>query len=69
MPNEITRDPATPPPALVCPFCDQRLLYERTILGGRGQPERWDVFRCRTHGGFEYRHRTRRLRHTDPVQH
>jgi len=68
MPNQITREPDSPPPRLICPLCDQLLSYQQTILSGRGEPERWDVLRCHTHGGFEYRHRTRRLRHTDPIK-
>jgi hypothetical protein len=58
----ITKQPGDPPPLLVCPDCDEPLLYEHSILGGVNPRERWDRFRCKTDGIFEYRHRTRRLR-------
>jgi hypothetical protein len=59
----ITKQPDDPPPSLVCPDCDEPLQYEQTIFGGVNPPERWDRFRCRADGVFEYRHRTRRIRH------
>jgi hypothetical protein len=58
----ITRNPDPPPPALRCPQCDVLLIYERTTVSGAGRLERWDAFTCRTHGAFEYRHRTGKLR-------
>jgi CheY-like chemotaxis protein len=59
-----TTTPPAPPPALRCPSCYAALLYERSHLGGVNQrhPEQWDDYVCPACGGFEYRHRTRRLR-------
>ena len=59
----VTNQPDDPPPPLLCPDCDKPLEYEHTILGGVKPPERWDRFRCKTDGMFEFRHRTRRLKH------
>jgi hypothetical protein len=60
----LTNNPDTPAPPLRCPSCDQPLRYLRTILNGLQPVERWDEFNCPGCGPFEYRHRTRRLRHT-----
>jgi hypothetical protein len=38
------------------------LTYVDTVLGGVDTRERYDRFLCSTHGPFEYRHRTRKLR-------
>jgi hypothetical protein len=59
--NVSTTTPDPPPPRLVCPNCDARLVYDHTILGGVRPPERWDMFTCPRCGAFEYRHRTGRL--------
>jgi transcription elongation factor Elf1 len=61
----VTCNPDTPPPVLACPECRKRLVFERTVLGGIRPPERWDVFRCKNCGQFEYRHRTKQLRRVD----
>jgi len=57
-------DPA--PPDLACPSCADFLLYQHTAISGV-PPERWDLFTCAACGQFEYRHRTRRLRHVIDV--
>jgi len=60
-----TRIPNTPPPALLCPFCDKSLAYELTHYGvSAGSAERWDRFVCGAGCGarFEYWFRTRSLR-------
>jgi DNA-directed RNA polymerase subunit M/transcription elongation factor TFIIS len=58
-----TDAPDPPAPAIVCPTCDQRLVYLKTLIGGIRPTERWDFYQCETcHTMFEYRHRTRRLR-------
>jgi hypothetical protein len=61
----FTSEPETPAPVLTCPICDSELIYRQTVLGGVRPPERWDYLDCRTRGPFEYRYRTRHLRHTD----
>ena len=63
--REATTMPPTPPPALRCPGCDHVLTYDHSNIGGVSPkfPEQWDYFRCVTCGAFQYRHRTRRLRH------
>jgi hypothetical protein len=48
--------------AATLPHCDVLLIYERTTVSGAERLERWDAFTCRTHGAFEYRHRTGKLR-------
>ncbi len=63
--SPFTREPSTPPPALVCPSCDGPLHYRQTVQGGVKPPERWDYFDCVTCGTFVYRERTRKLRRTD----
>ena len=60
-----TTTPPSPPPALHCPVCDKRLVYERSFLGGVNarHAEQWDYFVCPDNcGTFEYRQRTRKLR-------
>ncbi len=60
-----TTTPPLPPPALVCPACDQPLDYQRSHVGGVSarNSEQWDYFEC-PHGcgTFQYRARTRKLR-------
>ena len=63
----VTSMPETPAPQIVCPTCDQPLVYRHTVLGGVNPLERWDYFECRTCGPFEYRERTRKLRKTADV--
>lgn len=60
-----TANPTTSPPKLMCPSCDRPLNYERSHVGGVSdrQPEQWDYFVCPTCGTFQYRQRTRKLRH------
>jgi hypothetical protein len=60
----FTSTPDIPPPPLVCPGCDQRLVYRQTVISGVRPIERWDYFGCRTCGEFVYRDRTRKLRPT-----
>jgi DNA-binding response OmpR family regulator len=60
-----TKAPPTPPPALICPGCDQPLRYMKSHLGGVSErrPEQWDYFDCTQGcGTFQYRPRTRRVR-------
>ncbi|HEX3702624.1 MAG TPA: response regulator [Vicinamibacterales bacterium] len=60
-----TTTPPLAPPALICPACDQPLLYQRSHIGGVSarNSEQWDYFDC-PHGcgTFQYRERTRKLR-------
>lgn len=60
-----TTAPPASPPSLMCPSCDRPLVYERSHIGGVSSkhPEQWDHFTCPTCGTFEFRHRTRKLRH------
>jgi CheY-like chemotaxis protein len=60
----VTRQPPLLPPPLKCPLCDISLQYDRSHVGGVSDrhPEQWDSFVCATHGVFQYRHRTRKLR-------
>jgi CheY-like chemotaxis protein len=63
-----TTEPPTAPPVLVCPSCDQPLKYLRSHIGGVSErhQEQWDYFECPTGcGTFQYRHRTRKLRHVE----
>jgi CheY-like chemotaxis protein len=66
-PRFTTATPPLTPPTLRCPTCDRGLLYEHSHVGGVSQrhAEQWDYFRCHLHGAFQYRQRTRRLRHVD----
>jgi hypothetical protein len=60
-----TTSPPASPPSLMCPRCDRPLVYARSHVGGvsANHPEQWDDFDCPSCGAFEYRHRTRKLRH------
>lgn len=63
-----TTSPPLPAPALSCPSCDRALKYEHSHIGGVSDryPEQWDYFICPTGCGvFQYRQRTRRVRHMD----
>ena len=63
--RQQTTEPATPPPTLVCPSCDQPLVYVRSHTGGVNarSAEQWDYFDCPSGcGTFQYRQRTRKLR-------
>ena len=60
-----TSRPPSDPPALLCPHCGHRLVYERSHVGGvsEKQLEQWDYFDCEGGcGNFQFRHRTRRVR-------
>lgn len=60
-----TTTPPVPPPALVCPTCDQPLRYLKSYLGGVSarHAEQWDEYECGNGcGTFQYRQRTRKLR-------
>jgi two-component system, cell cycle response regulator DivK len=60
-----TTTPPVPPPALICPACDQTLIYQRSHIGGVSarNSEQWDYFECpQGCGTFQYRERTRKLR-------
>jgi CheY-like chemotaxis protein len=61
----VTTSPETPPAALMCPMCAHPLRYLETFIGGVSQrhPERWDYFDCFRCGRFQFRYRTRKLRH------
>jgi hypothetical protein len=60
--REIT-DPEPPAPPLVCPTCDVRLTFRKTIISGVAPVERWDQFVCpRCTSDYDYRHRTKQLR-------
>ena len=61
-----TTSPTTSPPELICPQCDQPLLYRRSHIGGVSErhSEQWDYYECVGGcGTFQYRQRTRKLRH------
>jgi hypothetical protein len=60
-----TTSPPLPPPALICPQCDQLLAYQHSHIGGVSarHAEQWDYYECPTGCGmFQYRERTRKLR-------
>jgi two-component system, chemotaxis family, response regulator PixH len=60
-----TTTPPLQPPILVCPQCDQPLVYKRSHVGGVSarHSEQWDYFECASGcGSFQYRERTRKLR-------
>jgi CheY-like chemotaxis protein len=61
----VTTSPPLVPPDLFCPSCVRRLAYDRSHLGGVSDrlPEQWDYYVCVNCGTFQYRHRTRKLRH------
>jgi two-component system, chemotaxis family, response regulator PixH len=57
--------PPVAPPILRCNSCGRSLVYLKSQIGGVNarQSEQWDYFRCPSGcGGFQYRHRSRRLR-------
>jgi hypothetical protein len=59
-----TTTPPLPPPALLCPTCDEALVYDHSHIGGVSarHSEQWDYFECPGRcGTFEYRQRTRRM--------
>jgi CheY-like chemotaxis protein len=61
-----TLRPPLEPPAARCPLCDRLLTYKHSHLGGVSERhrEQWDWYECPAScGTFEYRHRTRHLRH------
>jgi CheY-like chemotaxis protein len=60
-----TTRPDVPPISLTCPICGQALRYQETFVGGvsRHHSERWDYYACVRCGHFQYRVRTRKLRH------
>ena len=59
----LTTTPPKQPPTVVCPTCDRPLKYEHSFVGGVSPPsEQWDQYTCASCGGFEFRHRTKRLR-------
>jgi hypothetical protein len=51
---------ATPPPSLLCPVCQLRLVYRLTVVPGT-KHSRLDYLECRTCGFFEYRNETHAL--------
>src|SRR5207249_8446209 len=59
----MTTTPPASPPNLVCPSCDQPLMYDYSHIGGVSalHAEQWDQYVCRACGVFQYRHRTRKL--------
>ena len=60
-----TTTPPAAPPVLMCPLCDQPLLYLHSHIGGVSvrHQEQWDYFECTGGcGTFQYRERTRKLR-------
>jgi CheY-like chemotaxis protein len=64
-----TTTPATPPASRICPLCDRPLAYDRSHVGGVSdrQREQWDYYTCPACGAFQYRQRTRKLRHVGSV--
>src|SRR5262245_41669056 len=60
-----TTTPDKPPLSLVCPLCSQPLRYQESFIGGVNvrRSEQWDYYDCAKCGQFQYRHRTRKLRH------
>jgi CheY-like chemotaxis protein len=65
--RELTMTPPLVTPRLSCPSCDGVLTYHVSHTGGVNDrhPEQWDYFSCSACGAFQYRHRTRKLRHLD----
>src|SRR5262249_54402891 len=63
--SAFTTTPMVAPPLLTCPLCRRCLIYRRTCLRRvtRDRVERWDDFDCAGCGQFQYRWRTRKLRH------
>ena len=63
-----TTSPTTAAPELICPECDQPLLYRRSHIGGVSErhSEQWDYYECASGcGTFQYRQRTRKLRRVE----
>ena len=60
--TQVTTNPETPAPELLCPQCDRQLVYRETVISEVKPIERWDYFACQRCGGFVYRDRTRKLR-------
>jgi CheY-like chemotaxis protein len=63
----VTTTPPAAPPQLVCPSCDEPLIYEHSYVGGVSakNAEQWDRYVCPAScGTFQYRHRTRKLGRT-----
>jgi hypothetical protein len=57
--------PPIAPPKLVCPRCDNALMYLRSYVGGVSakHSEQWDEYECPNGcGSFQYRQRTRKIR-------
>jgi CheY-like chemotaxis protein len=63
--RHATRVPDVPAITLMCPICTQPLRYQETFVGGVNSrhAERWDYYECARCGRFQYRLRTRKLRH------
>jgi CheY-like chemotaxis protein len=60
-----TTTPPVSPPVLICPRCDQPLMYQRSHIGGVSarHAEQWDYFECAGGcGTFQFRERTRKLK-------
>lgn len=63
--RDDTMVPPAAPPVLVCPICNQFLVYQRSHVGEAGgrQGEQWDYYACPTGcGAFQYRQRTQAMR-------
>jgi DNA-binding response OmpR family regulator len=63
-----TTSPKTLAPELICPRCDQSLIYQRSHIGGVSErhSEQWDYYECPGGcGTFQYRQRTRKLRRVE----
>jgi len=62
--RHVTTTPASAPPELRCPRCDEGLAYQHSHIGGVNAEsvEQWDYFQCRQCGTYQYRHRTRKLK-------
>jgi hypothetical protein len=63
----FTDKPEWPAPRLLCPQCDQPLVYRTTVIGGVKPIERWDYYECRACGPYQYRDRTASLRRVESV--
>src|SRR3989442_2762214 len=63
-----TTSPTILAPNLICPGCDQPLLYRRSHIGGVSErhSEQWDYYECPDGcGTFQYRQRTRKIRRVE----
>src|SRR5262245_20091427 len=63
-----TATPPLEPPTLRCSLCDAWLAYRHSQIGGVSarHSEQWDYFECTQGCGvFQYRHRTRTIRHIE----